>query len=76
MTWMILSPPEERVGRGSGRGAFSPRPSSTLHGTHHHGLMPRRELKNGGQIADWFAELGASLKAPDTLSLIGSAALL
>jgi hypothetical protein len=38
--------------------------------------MPRRELKNGKQVADWLAELGASLKAPGNLTLIGSAALL
>jgi len=38
--------------------------------------MPRRELKNGKQVADWLTELGASLKAPGNLTLIGSAALL
>ena len=38
--------------------------------------MPRRELKNGKQVADWLAELGAQLKAPGNLTLIGSAALL
>ena len=38
--------------------------------------MPRRELKNGKQVADWLAELGASLKGPGNLTLIGSAALL
>ena len=38
--------------------------------------MPRRELKNGKQVADWLAELGASLKAPGNMTLIGSAALL
>ena len=38
--------------------------------------MPRRELKCGQQVADWLAELGASLKAPGNLTLIGSAALL
>jgi hypothetical protein len=38
--------------------------------------MPRRELKSGKQVADWLAELGASLKAPGNLTLIGSAALL
>lgn len=38
--------------------------------------MPRRELKNGKQVADWLAELGDSLKAPGSLTLIGSAALL
>lgn len=38
--------------------------------------MPRRELKNGKQVADWLAELGANLKAPGNMTLIGSAALL
>lgn len=38
--------------------------------------MPRRELKNGKQVADWLAELGASLKSPGNMTLIGSAALL
>ena len=38
--------------------------------------MPRRELKSGKQVADWLAELGASLKAPGHMTLIGSAALL
>ena len=38
--------------------------------------MPRRELKSGKQVADWLAELGASLKAPGSMTLIGSAALL
>ena len=38
--------------------------------------MPRRELKNGKQVADWLAELGASLKSSGNLTLIGSAALL
>jgi hypothetical protein len=38
--------------------------------------MPRRELKNGKQVADWLAGLGASLKSPGNLTLIGSAALL
>lgn len=38
--------------------------------------MPRRELKSGKQVADWLAELGASLKSSGNLTLIGSAALL
>lgn len=38
--------------------------------------MPRRELKGGRQVADWLAELGANLKAPGNMTLIGSAALL
>jgi hypothetical protein len=38
--------------------------------------MPRRELRNGSQVADWLAELGASLKNPGNLTLIGSAGLL
>ena len=38
--------------------------------------MPRRELKSGKQVADWLAQLGASLKAAGNLTLIGSAALL
>lgn len=38
--------------------------------------MPRRELKNGKQVADWLIELGANLKSPGNMTLIGSAALL
>jgi hypothetical protein len=38
--------------------------------------MPRRELKNGGQVADWLTELGSQLKSPGNMTLIGSAALL
>ena len=38
--------------------------------------MPRRELKSGKQVADWLAELGANLKVPGNMTLIGSAALL
>jgi hypothetical protein len=38
--------------------------------------MPRCELKNGKQVADWLAGLGANLKSPGNLTLIGSAALL
>ena len=38
--------------------------------------MPRRELKNGKQVADWSAELGAKLNAPGTITIIGSADLL
>jgi hypothetical protein len=38
--------------------------------------MPRRELKNGKQVADWLAEIGSQLKAPGNMTLIGSAALL
>lgn len=38
--------------------------------------MPRRELNCGKQVADWLVELGASLKAPGNMTLIGSAALL
>ena len=38
--------------------------------------MPRRELQRGKQVADWLAELGATLKAPGNMTLIGSAALL
>ena len=38
--------------------------------------MPRRELTNGKQVADWLAEVGAALKSPGDLTLIGSAALL
>jgi len=37
--------------------------------------MPRREHKSGKQVADWLAELGASLKPPGNMPLIGSAAL-
>jgi hypothetical protein len=38
--------------------------------------MPRRELKSGKQVADWLAELSASLEHPGNMTLIGSAALL
>ena len=38
--------------------------------------MPRRELKSGKQVADWLDDLGASLKSPGNMTLIGSAALL
>lgn len=38
--------------------------------------MPRRELKSGKQVADWLADLGASLQTPGNMTLIGSAALL
>jgi hypothetical protein len=38
--------------------------------------MPRRELKNGKQVADWLAELGSVLNEPGAMVLIGSAALL
>ena len=38
--------------------------------------MPRRELKSGKQVADWLDDLGASLKSPGNMKLIGSAALL
>jgi len=38
--------------------------------------MPRRELKSGKQVADWLAEIGAQLKSPGNMTLIGSAALL
>src|ERR1051325_11009566 len=38
--------------------------------------MPRRELKSGKQVAEWLVELGARLKTPGNLTLIGSAALL
>jgi hypothetical protein len=39
-------------------------------------VMPRRELKNGKQVADWLESLGCALKAEGQLTLIGSAALL
>lgn len=38
--------------------------------------MPRRELKSGKQVADWLTEVGAVLKTPGNMTLIGSAALL
>lgn len=38
--------------------------------------MPRRELKNGKQVADWLAEVNSHLQAPGNMTLIGSAALL
>jgi hypothetical protein len=38
--------------------------------------MPRRELKNGKQVADWLSEVGAQLKSSGNMTLIGSAALL
>jgi hypothetical protein len=38
--------------------------------------MPRLELKNGKQVAGWLAGLGANLKTPGNMTLVGSAALL
>ena len=38
--------------------------------------MPRRELKNGKQVADWLSEVGSKLNSPGNMTLIGSAALL
>lgn len=38
--------------------------------------MPRRELKNGKQVADWTAELAASLTSTAEMIIIGSGALL
>jgi hypothetical protein len=38
--------------------------------------MPRRELKNGKQVADWLVNLGSQLNLPGNITLIGSAALL
>ena len=38
--------------------------------------MPRRELINGLQVADWLASLGSQLKVQGNMTLIGSAALL
>lgn len=38
--------------------------------------MPRRELNSGKQVADWLGEVGAQLKSPGNMTLIGSAALL
>ena len=38
--------------------------------------MPRRELKSGKQVTDWLDDLGANLKSPGNMTLIGSAALL
>jgi hypothetical protein len=38
--------------------------------------MPRRELKNGRQVADWLEEIAGQLSAPGNIILIGSAALL
>ncbi len=38
--------------------------------------MPRRELKNGKQVADWLAELASQLSTAGNMILIGSAALL
>ena len=38
--------------------------------------MPRRELSNGIQVADWLDELGHRLKSSGNMTLIGSAALL
>jgi hypothetical protein len=32
--------------------------------------MPRRELKNGKQVADWLASVGSQLKAPGNMTLI------
>jgi len=38
--------------------------------------MPRRELKNGKQVADWLEELSQSISQLGNLILIGSGALL
>ena len=38
--------------------------------------MPRRELKDARQVADWLAELGRQLNQPAQMILIGSGALL
>ena len=38
--------------------------------------MPRRELRNGKQVADWLRELGGCLKSPGNMTLVGPAALL
>ena len=38
--------------------------------------MPRRELKNGRQVADWLGGLAQSLSQPGEIILIGSSALL
>lgn len=38
--------------------------------------MPRRELKNGKQVADWLEEMGSQLNSSGNMTLIGSAALL
>ena len=38
--------------------------------------MPRRELKNGKQVADWLEGLAKSMSQPGEIIIIGSAALL
>jgi hypothetical protein len=38
--------------------------------------VPRRELKNGKQVADWLQQLSISISKPGNLILIGSGALL
>jgi len=38
--------------------------------------MPRRELRNGKQVADWLEELGTKVTTPGEVILIGSGALL
>jgi hypothetical protein len=38
--------------------------------------MPRRELRNGKQVADWLEQLGQSIATPGEMILIGSGALL
>src|SRR6266567_2427920 len=38
--------------------------------------MPRRELKNGQQVADWLQRVSQSISAPGEIILVGSAALL
>lgn len=38
--------------------------------------MPRRELKNGKQVADWLEEVGSQLQSSGNMTLIGSGALL
>jgi uncharacterized nucleotidyltransferase DUF6036 len=38
--------------------------------------MPRKELRNGKQVADWLEGLGKSIVSPAEIILIGSGALL
>ena len=38
--------------------------------------MPRRELKNGKQVADWLESVSQSISQPGEIIIIGSAALL
>jgi hypothetical protein len=38
--------------------------------------MPRRELRNGTQVAEWLEQLGSTIRTPGEMILIGSGGLL